>query len=102
MKITDFGAIAGQDCSDAFELAFKTGKTVIVLATSYDKPWIITRNIQLLVAKNNWKLAGIPFGYEERFEFNGPYIQFKEEFHLYNDGVISRYFLILQKLDVDG
>ncbi|MBG3070365.1 hypothetical protein I4635_12100, partial [Proteus mirabilis] len=42
VKITDFGAIAGQDCSDAFELAFKTGKTVIVPDTSYDKPWIIT------------------------------------------------------------
>ncbi|HGW4826599.1 TPA: phage head-binding domain-containing protein, partial [Proteus mirabilis] len=103
VKITDFGAIAGQDCSDAFELAFKTGKTVIVPDTSYDKPWIITRNIQLpLVAKIIGNSPAFPFGYEERFEFNGPYIQFKGGSFICGDGVISRVFLYCKNLMLMG
>ncbi|KGA90494.1 bifunctional tail protein [Proteus mirabilis] len=103
VKITDFGAIAGQDCSDAFELAFKTGKTVIVPDTSYDKPWIITRNIQLpLVAKIIGNSPAFPFGYKERFEFNGPYIQFKGGSFICGDGVISRVFLYCKNLMLMG
>lgn len=94
VSILEFGAIAGQDCTDAFKKALETGKAITIPDTSYDKPYIITSDVQLpLVSRVLGTSPAFPIGYEERYGFTGSYIQFDGGRFLGGTGPNDRVFM---------